>query len=578
MGNNHSVTEDKIIKVWAIGIDGGTFDLAVPWMDQGLLPNMRWMMTKGVHSTLWSTIPPWTPPAWTSFLTGKDPGEHGILYFHRHLDDPSQFRLVNGSDRKAIPLWRILDMHGLRSAFINIPMTYPPPETMDGILLAGLDTPEGKPYTFPIQLSHEIRSLLGHDLIEPSIRNEARKGNYEGLRKKAMDFLHDQIAVLKNVLEKGTYSFVCIDLRSSDIVQHHFWHLMQENHPRHPSQGASNRYANTILETYQIIDNLIGDLRAKADSQTEIMVFSDHGFGPESARSFYVNNFLRERGWLTDRNGAAQTQKSPITRLITHRYFRYLWVMSRKYAPENLKKAIERRMPSLRSVLLQPQSRFLIDWSNTQAYADEFQETIWINLRGREKFGIVTEDKYEEVRNDIILQLRDLVDPNSGQYIFSQVAKREEIYRGNHIKDAGDIILIPNYKHFVQLRPSYTKPTGEILSTLTLDELQNQFTPPGVHRPNGMLLGIGTQFSNVNKIRDDLNIKDLPAWILYMLRINPSPYMPNSRLPECWENHIDKSHRIVTSVDSIAAPVIDYALPEDEELMLDRLKGLGYLD
>ena len=68
-------------RIFLLGWDGATFDLIRPWVAQGKLPNIARLMETGVHGPLRSTIPPWTFPAWTSFMTGKNPGKHGIFDF-----------------------------------------------------------------------------------------------------------------------------------------------------------------------------------------------------------------------------------------------------------------------------------------------------------------------------------------------------------------------------------------------------------------------------------------------------------------------------------------------------------------
>ncbi len=68
-------------RVFIIGLDSATWDLINPWIQQGLLPNLAKLVEGGASGRLQSAIPPLTPPAWTSFMTGKNPGKHGIFHF-----------------------------------------------------------------------------------------------------------------------------------------------------------------------------------------------------------------------------------------------------------------------------------------------------------------------------------------------------------------------------------------------------------------------------------------------------------------------------------------------------------------
>jgi len=66
-------------RVWVIGLDGATFDLISPWVDAGLLPTFARLMKEGAWGELQSTIPPVTGPAWSTFMTGTNPGMHSIF-------------------------------------------------------------------------------------------------------------------------------------------------------------------------------------------------------------------------------------------------------------------------------------------------------------------------------------------------------------------------------------------------------------------------------------------------------------------------------------------------------------------
>ena len=65
----------KTVKLLIVGLDAATLDLIKPWVAEGKLPNMADLMRAGVSGRLASILPPVTPPAWTSFMTGKNPGE-----------------------------------------------------------------------------------------------------------------------------------------------------------------------------------------------------------------------------------------------------------------------------------------------------------------------------------------------------------------------------------------------------------------------------------------------------------------------------------------------------------------------
>ena len=111
--------------VIVIGIDGGTWDLILPWVRQSKLPTFKSLLDEAAWGELRSTVPPTTAPAWASFLTGKLPNEIGIYDFYRYAENFEKhvvhYRLIEGRD-----LLARLEAAGLSQVVLNVPITYPP--------------------------------------------------------------------------------------------------------------------------------------------------------------------------------------------------------------------------------------------------------------------------------------------------------------------------------------------------------------------------------------------------------------------------------------------------------------------
>ena len=89
-----------------IGFDGATFDLIRPWAAAGYLPHLAALMGDGVTADLASTLPPVTSPAWPTFMTGANPGKHGVFDFIQPHGE--NFTLVNSTRIRQPTLWRRL--------------------------------------------------------------------------------------------------------------------------------------------------------------------------------------------------------------------------------------------------------------------------------------------------------------------------------------------------------------------------------------------------------------------------------------------------------------------------------------
>ena len=146
--------------VLVIGLDGVPLDLVYSLADQGALPNLQALITRGVVSPLRSTMPPTSGPAWSSFITGKRPGKTGVYDFlYRHPDNYT-FYPHSARSRTGHSLWSILSDAGRRVGVLNVPMSYPV-EAVNGALISGWMTPYSThDFAYPPGLLDEIQELV----------------------------------------------------------------------------------------------------------------------------------------------------------------------------------------------------------------------------------------------------------------------------------------------------------------------------------------------------------------------------------------------------------------------------------
>lgn len=152
-------------KVLILGFDGLDARLMRLWMEEGKLPNFQRLASRGDFRSLQTSIPPQSPVAWSNFITGTDPGGHGIFDFvHR---DPSHYipefsasrteepkkniRLgklvlpISGGEvellRKGKAFWQILEEYDIPATVFKIPSNYPPAPTKQRTI-SGMGTPD----------------------------------------------------------------------------------------------------------------------------------------------------------------------------------------------------------------------------------------------------------------------------------------------------------------------------------------------------------------------------------------------------------------------------------------------------
>ena len=132
-------------KVLVIGLDGATFSVIDPMIEQGRLPHLASLIKGGTRTPLKSTTMPNSYPAWASATTGVNPGKHSIFWSLIRKDNNSYpLQLMNSNDIQAKTLWHTLGDHGKKVVVVNVPTEYPPTcgEWIPG--LRGLDARAGK--------------------------------------------------------------------------------------------------------------------------------------------------------------------------------------------------------------------------------------------------------------------------------------------------------------------------------------------------------------------------------------------------------------------------------------------------
>ena len=127
-------TEERVL---IVGWDGATFDLITPWVQQGRLPHTARLIAEGAQRQLLSTIPTLSPPAWTSLITGKNPGRHGTFDFVRRQPGAYDLQTVRNDLPSLGTVFHWVSQAGKKVGVLNVPFTYPP-EPVNGFMVSGL--------------------------------------------------------------------------------------------------------------------------------------------------------------------------------------------------------------------------------------------------------------------------------------------------------------------------------------------------------------------------------------------------------------------------------------------------------
>jgi predicted AlkP superfamily phosphohydrolase/phosphomutase len=554
-------------RVLVVGLDGATWDLIEPWAQSGKLPFLARLMTEGTSMHLNSTVLPISPPAWASFMTGKNPGKHGIFDFTGR--DWGSYR-VRIMQRPLEPtFWAILSQNDYRVGIVNVPQTYPP-EEVNGFLVTGLGTPSNKTFTYPPEMTAPLRAQ-GY---QPTPDIHYRPGNEQDLLDSILAETENTTRVAIELMSRETWDLFVVVLRITDEAGHFFWKHMDDTHPAHASEDKA--YRSAILTCYQKADDALRQIVEAAGEDFTLFVMSDHGAGP-LYKDVFLNEWLRQEGFLS-------LKEKPTVSSLLVRFLLRSGLTRTAFGHALSRIGLGKLKAWLRDLLGErinvipndPRMRLheAVDWSRTRAYSMGYIGQIYINLKGRDPQGVVEGGKaYEQLRDNIIDRLLELQDPQTGEAVVDKVIKKEEVYRGPYLEQAPDLFVYMKDLSYIT-RASYDlAPSGTIFARPSTYE-------SGAHRQVGILLAWGKHIrsNRATHKAPSAEIVDLAPTILYLM---------GCAIPE------DMDGQVVTSLidpDYVSLHFIAYVsqegalqnnnrylTEEEEEEIINRLKGLGYL-
>lgn len=381
-----------------MGLDGVPFSLLKAYLDLGILPNLQRILKDGHSlSQMDASLPEVSSTSWTSFITGTNPGEHGIFGF---MDlSPQTYRICFPDARsiKAPTIWEIVGdtANGKESSFsrqykgrlkasrrsviLNVPQTNPA-LPMSGVLVAGFVALDLKTAVYPYSAYRYLESMR-YVIDVDATKAEGQK---EVFLKELAESFGKRKTAFNYFLENEEWDLFMATITETDRLHHFFFDAAyEENHPLHEN----------FVAFYHDVDVYMGRLydrfREMAGESGRFMVVSDHGFAPIKSE-VYVNAYLREKGFLKLNNYA---------------------------------QLFERIEEGSRAFVLDPCR-------------------VYLNRKDRYPKGGVSEEEREDVLKELTQALYELKDEN-GDAVIREVFKAGDIYSGPWKNEGPDLVCLP---------------------------------------------------------------------------------------------------------------------------------------
>jgi predicted AlkP superfamily phosphohydrolase/phosphomutase len=498
-------------RVLVVGWDGADWDILEPLMAAGDLPSVAALVERGRRGVSRSCLPSHSWAAWPTFLTGRDPGGHGVFDILEYR--PGAARRLPVSSRSILaPAWpELVSQAGKTTLLVNVPLTYPPPE-IRGVVIAGGIVPPRTTYSSPADAGPRLGwPINGGSWTTFRGRPEALVEDLENLTRR-------RAAAMRTLLDEEPWDIGCLVFVSTDRAQHC---LLEYVHPGHPDHEAAARtpVAGRVRDLYRLLDTELGSILERTDEDDLVILMSDHGHHP-CTRAVSMNKVLEHLGFL--RFGAG----SKLVNLLS-------WGRVRSMA-----RVVYDRL-GLHGRVAVPTPP--IDWAQTTAYTSVVStgEGVSVNLAGREPYGTVSRHDYERVRTEVAQALLEFTD-GSGRKPIGGVLRKEEVLSGAYLDRAPDLLLEPAPLYSL----SHARHLAEDADWLS-----------GDHRPEGIYVAAGPGIDAGEG--PEISLGDFAAQIVEGIGLEADPD---------WSR---------TSVEG--EPVGAYS-DEEERLVEERLRGLGYLE
>ena len=554
-------------RVMVIGLDAATLDLVRPWAQEGRLPNLARFLSDGAAGVLRSTLPPCSPAAWSTFATGMNPGQHGLLGFHQFSPHDYEPHLMNAARRRGATFWEIAGEHGVRGGVLNLPFTYPP-RPYNGFLVACMLSPAvgpgmvSPPAVLADLLAASPRYAIDVDVLGAAVTRP------EAFLKRVLDTTQARLEAALGLYRKHRPELFCVVFVAADRICHFFWPYMEAARAGQALSPAQQRLARGIRTVYEKLDEAVGALAAEAGADCDLLIVSDHG-------ACGLTTGLSLRRALADGGLLVESRTDPLAGWRK----RAVLAMARR-APRTLKRRLMAAFPRLAVRAATAAEGLGADLRRTRAYPTGWTQGVFVNLKGRQPLGTVEPGaQYEAVRDEVIAVLSGLRDPQTGRPAMKKVHRREEVWSGQCLDELPDLVVEP-------ADPSYA------LSTLADQRGRGVFydlpAPSwtalhslGGHHGDGLVMAMGP---HVRKAAPDgpvalqgAQMADVPATILALLGCPIPANFEGRVLTEMLTD--DVCVAAGTAPAPVAADHAEAGEPagQDRAAVEKRLKTLGYM-
>lgn len=476
-------------KLLVMGLDAGTWNIIKPLIDDGKLPTLEKLVKSGAVGDLESSMPFFTSPAWKCYSTGKNPGKLGAYAWFNFDKKNKKLKLNNSTSFRGKELWDYLGENQFRCGVINMPQTYPVKD-INGFMIAGLLAFDDSNYTMPKELKNTLKDKYNYK-ISPSY--DLHIDTDEAIHE-IKELIKMRFSVAIDMYKSEKPHFLHTTIFYIDDIQHYFWKYLNCDH----------KYSTVIEDCWKLIDAELGQFLDAIEDKINLVIISDHG-ATKLKGTFYMNKWLQDNGYLTylknpfGLNAFNLLGTFGINRELVLKIVQKfgLYNLIRLMLPDDLIIKIQHNLESKNKQIEIGAVLRHIDWDNTKAIAVS-EQCVYVTA----------ENDSEIVKASLIKKMKGIVDPRTGEKIIRDVKLKEDIYHGDYVEVAPDLIIDPE--------------EGYRIYDGIVEDNQWNFTTDGwsgYHKQHGILIANGPDFKRGYTI-ENAHIYDIAPTILHLFGIS----------------------------------------------------------
>ena len=268
-------------RIVIIGLDGVPYRLIENLSNNNLMPETKKLTEKGVFRQMESSIPEVSSVAWSSIITGKNPGEHGIFGYTDIPLGTYRLSFPNFKNLKAPPFWQ--RNPDRKYIIVNVPSTFPV-SPLNGIHISGFVSLDLERSVYPQSLIPKLRELNYQIDVDSSKAHKSIDMFLTDLDKT----LKARISAYRYLWDKEDWDTFMLVFTGTDRLSHFLWDAYE---------NETHEYHSTFLDHFRQIDKVIGEIASKLSKDDTLILLSDHGF-ELLEKEVNVNFLLRKNGFL----------------------------------------------------------------------------------------------------------------------------------------------------------------------------------------------------------------------------------------------------------------------------------------